>query len=109
MYATKNANQYDGDIIIEREGTTYIGRLMPGYSRTASDLPVEQQPIWQVERIDQIATPLPSTSQQNEEQTNEEDPEQEYIMTTRRMYPNGCEDYKFAIANYNTLTYDYRH
>jgi len=100
MYGAKNSNQYDGDCILEIGDITYIGRLMPGYQRTAQDLPVESQPIWQIERVDTVETEIPAQ--------NEED-EPSYIYRTRRMYPSGIEDYRFAISDAANYEYDYRH
>lgn len=136
MYGTKlNASQYDGDIIIEKGDVTIIGRLKPGYPRGQSDDPVEEQPIWQIERIESVellASPAeeeevnvaenveqgeqepsnePSNEENNENQetveTSEEEPAVTYI--TRRKYPNGNEDYKFKISEAFNYTYEYRH
>ena len=99
MYGTKlNASQYDGDIIIEKGDITFIGRLKPGYPRGQNDDPVEQQPIWQIERIESVEL-LASPE------------EEEIIVTyvTRRKYPYGNEDYKFKISEAFEYPYEYRH
>ena len=112
MYGTKlNASQYDGDIIIEKGDITIIGRLKPGYPRGQNDDPVEQQPIWQIERIESVellASNEPS-SEKNEETV--ETSEEEIVVTyvTRRKYPYGNEDYKFKISEAFDYPYEYRH
>ena len=103
MYGTKNANQYEGDCIIEVDNVTYIGRLEPGYSRTSNDLPVKDQPVWQIERI--------TTEEQIPNTNNESEQEEEVnpIYITRRQYPNGREAYEYVMSNYANYNYDYRH
>ena len=133
MYGSRNANQYEGDCILEVGDVTYIGRLMPGYQRTGNDLPVEQQPVWQIERVDTLSIAIEDSQEDNledeetvvennsgdpepgddpqeqSEQANEEDEEDEYKYMTRRMYPNGSEGYNWVMALAETYTYDYRH
>ena len=102
MYGTKqNPSQYDGDCIIEKEDVTYVGRLKPGYPRTGNSDPVEQQPVWQIERIETIETVETVTIEGEETEVS--------TYTTRRKYPQGNEDYKFKISEAEQLTYDYRH
>lgn len=133
MYGTKlNASQYDGDIIIEKGDVTIIGRLKPGYPRGQNDDPVEQQPIWQIERIESVEllaspeeeeeVPVAENDEQGEqnpsnEPSNEENEEtvetseEEIVATyvTRRKYPYGNEDYKFKISEAFDYPYEYRH
>lgn len=123
MYGTKEASLYDGDIIIEHEGVTYIGRLKPGYPRGATDLPVEDMPVWQIEQIateevvveSEEETEIAETSQSEEvtgdvtDDTSSDDEDPEVIYITRRKFPNGNEDYKFVINDYLSYTYEYRH
>ena len=94
MYATRNANQYEGDIVIQEGTTTYVGRLMPGYPRTGAE--VRKLPVWQIQRCTQTNIPA----------NNENDPD---TIITECMYPNGNEDYVFVMDDYKTLTYDFRH
>ena len=135
MYGTKlNASQYDGDIIIEKGDVTIIGRLKPGYPRGQNDEPVEQQPIWQIERIESVEllasqeeeeVPVaeneeqgeqnpsnePSGEENNENEETVETSEEEIVVTyvTRRKYPYGNEDYKFKISEAFDYPYEYRH
>lgn len=102
IYGSKtNAYQYDGDCIIEFNEVTYVGRLMPGYQRGNGAVPVEQQPIWQIEKIDTETQTV--IIQENSESREIE----KYI--TRRRYPNGNEDYKFIMAEALNYNYEYRH
>lgn len=133
MYGTKEASLYDGDVIIERDEATYIGRLKPGYPRGAGDSPVEQMNVWQIEQISTEEIVLPVEDEETEENTQEEsepqnnddtpgeedpaedpaeDPDEEpqsVMYITRRKYPEGNEDYKFKISDYLSYTYDFRH
>ena len=118
MYGTRlNASQYDGDIIIEKNDITIIGRLKPGYPRGQNDDPVEAQPVWQIEQIE--ITELLAASDhepsnepaQGENTETAETSQEETVATyiTRRKYPNGNEDYKFKISEAFNYTYEYRH
>lgn len=122
MYGTKlNASQYDGDIIIEKGDITFIGRLKPGYPRGQNDDPVEQQPIWQIERIESVEllaspkeeeeVPVAENEEQGEQNPSNEPSEKEIVVTyvTRRKYPYGNEDYKFKISKAFEYPYEYRH
>ena len=122
MYGTKlNASQYDGDIIIEKGDITFIGRLKPGYPRGQNDDPVEQQPIWQIERIESVEllaspkeeeeVPVAENEEQGEQNPSNEPSEKEIVVTyvTRRKYPYGNEDYKFKISEAFEYPYEYRH
>lgn len=95
LYGTKNANQYEGDVVIQRGTTTYVCKLMPGYYRGTNDLPVTQQAVWQIQRATQRIV---------EATGNDED-----TMFTELMFPNGCEDYKFIMEDFDKYTYDFRH
>ena len=44
MYGAKNADQYEGDLIIQKDDLIFIGKLMPGYSRSQNDLPQTHVP-----------------------------------------------------------------
>lgn len=104
IYGTKaQASQYDGDCIIQIENIIYIGKLKPGYPRTANDAPVEQQPVWQIERVEMTTEKIQVYNPETEEDENVD----KDIIT--RMYPNGNEDYRFAISDYLTYNYEYRH
>lgn len=132
MYGSKNSNQYDADLIIETDEATYLGRLQPGYMRTSGDLPVEKQPVWQIERIteeeipvnelyqnevetdpEDITEPQDETNTGNDDQTEdpEPEPEPEYptVTITSRMFPNGREAYEFVMADFQLYDYDFRH
>ena len=74
---------------------------MPSYQRTSDDLPVEQQPVWQIERIDTLATPIGEQTEPGQET--------QYSYKTRRMYPNGIEDYRWCMSQATEYDYDYRH
>lgn len=100
MYGSKNANQYEGDCILQQGDIIYIGRLVPGYSRTANDLPVEQQPVWQIERIS-ISEEQPAEPSNNNEGNT--------LYYTKRMYPNGNINYIFCMSQADTYNYEYRH
>lgn len=92
MYGQKNSDQYDGDCIIQIDNIIYIGKIMPCYSHTANDLPVEQQAIWQIERVTY----------------EEENQNGQTIGITKRMYPDGITDYRFQMSEAQNYTYAYR-
>lgn len=95
MYATKNANQYEGDVVIQEGSTVYVCKLMPGYARTANDLPVTQQPIWQIQRA--TLREIPAND------------EHDTLLITELMYPNGNEAYQFVMEDFLKYNYDFRH
>ena len=102
IYGNKiNPGQYDGDCIIEVNDITYVGRLKPGYPRSNGSDPVEQQAVWQIERIDCIETTQTVTVDEQEVEVT--------TYKTRRMYPQGNEDYKFRMSEAEQHTYEYRH
>ena len=96
MYGAKNADQYEGDLIIQKDDLIFIGKLMPGYSRSQNDLPAEEQNVWQIERV----------SYSEEELANEPG---KLLCLTKRMYPNGSVNYSFAMSEALNYNYDYRH
>lgn len=89
MYAIKNPADYNADYILANGNKTYICRLNPSMVNRQSNVPIEEQPVWQITCIEK------------------KEVDGKTIMTAK--YPDGKSTlYYFKASECELLNYDYQ-